>query len=353
MKLPKQRKQTGIPLQWSLYAMIVACWVLPLTLTVLLFNSKLEENVRTRMESTVQASVDNAATVLRERLEEAMSDSRASSYHSIIREAYDKYVLNGDRVALYGASNRYLQGQYSYNSLFDATLLIFADAPELPVFVSSRALQEKFRASAQMRVLSAELAPQALANLDTGIEFRLVDGQLYMLRNLVTPAFVPYAVLIIRLNMEYLLESAANIVWVRDAAVELDGIRMTVAGEDPGSLPLQTRFDPETLSFSVGQRVGVQDHSATLSAVVAGDLLALQLSHDAVRRGAGIRPTFRADCHLFLQPHLQTCRGAHGRHGPLGAGRAGLSHRVFSRQPRVQAVDDPVQHPFRPTERVI
>lgn len=273
-RLRRERDRKAPPLKQSMYVVILLCWVLPLIATLLISSYLTQKNTRARIEDTIRSSADHGVSILEERFREAMEDSRAVSYDGIIAQAYQQYQADQDPISLYGATSDYLSNQFAHNSLFEAVWLIYPEVPNMPVYVFNRDLQG---AAGMARDFEAGAREQILARsrtLGTRIAFLSVGNKLYMVRNLVNSRFETYAVLTMQCSRDYLFESAGNLVWVQDAAVELGGQRLLVAGDltqipEPG-----LHYDEKTGSYLLNRELDIENFDARLLAAISGDLLA-------------------------------------------------------------------------------
>ena len=265
-RLRRERDRKAPPLKQSMYVVILLCWVLPLIATLLISSYLTQKNTRARIEDTIRSSADHGVSILEERFREAMEDSRAVSYDGIIAQAYQQYQADQDPISLYGATSDYLSNQFAHNSLFEAVWLIYPEVPNMPVYVFNRDLQG---AAGMARDFEAGAREQILARsrtLGTRIAFLSVGNKLYMVRNLVNSRFETYAVLTMQCSRDYLFESAGNLVWVQDAAVELGGQRLLVAGDltqipEPG-----LHYDEKTGSYLLNRELDLENFDARLLA---------------------------------------------------------------------------------------
>ena len=263
-----------LPLNLSLYGMILFCWILPLTATLLFSSYQTERNTRVRIENTILSSASHGASILEERFAEAMEDSRAASYDGVILQAYEDYLLDGDQVALYGSANAYLTNQYAHNSLFEAVYLIYPDVPDTPVYIFNGGAQGT---AGTARDFENQAMEQILARgreLGTRIDFLPIEGRLYMVRNIVDSRFETQAVLIMQCSQEYLFEGVGNLVWSLSAGVELDGTYIPAQGGDLPEIQPGLRYDRSQGAYLLNQELDVEGHEVRMLAEISGGLLA-------------------------------------------------------------------------------
>ena len=262
------------PLKQSMYVVILLCWVLPLIATLLISSYLTQKNTRARIEDTIRSSADHGVSILEERFREAMEDSRAVSYDGVIAQAYGQYLSDRDSVTLYGTASNYLSNQFAHNGLFEAIWLIYPEVPNMPVYVFNRDLQGTAGLARDFEEGAREQILECSGTLGTRIAFLSVDGKLYMVRNLVNSRFETYAVLTMQCSRDYLFESVGNLVWVRDAVIELDGQRIDVAGDLTETPEPGLRYDEKSGTYSLNRELDLDGFDARLLAVISGDLLA-------------------------------------------------------------------------------
>ncbi len=273
---PKPRPADGRkpPLKRSMYLVILLCWVLPLTATLFVSSYLTQRTTQARIENTIRTSADHGVSILEERFSEAMDDSRAVSYDGVVAQAYSQYLEDGDPVSLYDATSSYLSTKFSHNSLFETVCLIYAREPDMPVYVFNRDLQG---VAGMARDFESEARTQILRrseSLGTRIAFLYMGGKLYMIRNIVNSRFETYAVLTMQCSQEYLLESAGNLVWVQDAAVQLGEQRIAVTGNLSSVPKPGLRYDKKAGVYLLNRDLDIENYEARLLAVLSGDLLA-------------------------------------------------------------------------------
>lgn len=91
-----------------------------------------------------------------------------------------------------------------------------------------------FRANARETIL------EVAKTLDTGTTLVGIEGRIYMVRNLVTSKFVPYAVLALELDQESLMKSYMGIWGYADAALYWNGELLVPGSRAEEKIPKRT-----------------------------------------------------------------------------------------------------------------
>jgi two-component system sensor histidine kinase YesM len=196
-----------------------------------------------------------------------MDASRAPSYDDTVKNAYTRYQNDGDSVALYDSVTAYLNQQYGYDEKFNATFLFFTAEPNTLYYASNRTDSgeihglQNYRESAHAGVLA--LYP----DLGTRIGFAVYDGRLYMIRDIVTRTFHPYAVIVMECDESVLFESTSGIGWGRSATGGIDGLTLSVLGEATGDTAETdgVAYDEATGIYAIRQTKRLSGHTLTFT----------------------------------------------------------------------------------------
>lgn len=243
-------KKGSVSLRQGLLTVIVICWLVPLILVTALAGLLLENSYQNSASQEIRTSVENAMQQVQMQLENAISDSKAVSYDGVIRSAYRSYLQNGDSAALYRGVNDYLTQNFSREKQYKAVFISFwdkktdADAYLLSSGTTGAELLEQCRKNA-VSVL------ETMQDADTDIRFLVLDGELYMARNLLDSSFLPYASVVMLPDCSILFRSLQGISRVRNVQVLLDRCALTVG--EAGILPSEIfrRTEEAQLQFAV------------------------------------------------------------------------------------------------------
>lgn len=269
----KGKKRRATPLRRSLYLMIVVCWIAPLLATIGINSSMTAQNSRTRYENTILSSANYSISILEERFAEIMADSRALSYNGTIGRAYASYLETGDAISLYDTSYNYLLSQYSHLNPYEAVYLIYSDLPDTPVYIFDRGISEQAKIIQAFEESVHGPVLEKSQSLGTRIGFLNLDDGLYMIRNVVSSNFQPYAILVMQCDKTYLFESVENLVWVQDAALSLDGISIPILGNSPQPYQDGLVYNSDSGNYLLNQELVVENHQIRLMATISGELL--------------------------------------------------------------------------------
>ena len=215
-------KHSQISLKFGLTTTIVICWLVPILIVIALDGALFERNNRTRLQQELDSSAAYALHQVQLQLEDAISESKTMSYDGIVRSAYRRYQQDGNIAALYRSINDYLSQNFSRSTRYQAVFIDFWDESvgADSYLISSGTIGYNLLQTCQ------EATPRILevmGDADTNICFLLIDGHLYMARNLLDSHFNPYASVVMVLEPSVLFQPLYTI-------PRLQGIRMNIDG---------------------------------------------------------------------------------------------------------------------------
>ena len=261
-----ERTGKGVSLKHGLIALIGVCWVLPVMLILTLSGYFIRNNLQSRIDDTIETSVTNAMNMTKATFDSALAASRAASYDNVIQRAWTQYQADADGVALYGSVTEYLSQQYSYDENFRGVMLYFVKNPSTIYYASNRSNMGKTEPIRNYRAYAHEQAREISKDASTSVRFFEANGVLYMLRNIVDSAFLPYAVIVMECDEDALFAPLDNIVWLTDASVNLNDIPRVIAGEGVAKEEVAGK-DPKTETlYPIERTLRTSDYTLSLYA---------------------------------------------------------------------------------------
>jgi len=227
----KSKGKRPVSLKWRLVSIMLACWVLPVLLILSVMGAYSYAQVKQQIADTITGSAKNAGNMTGAGLQMALNDSRAASYDPTIRSAYTAYLENGEEVPLYDSVTGYLTRQYRYNDNFITTMLFFCSKPEQVYYISNNAKPGGYTNMREYMSTMHEAVQALSREIGTNIRFVSRGNTLYMVRNMMDNSFVPYAVLVMQVDKDFLFRELSGIVWLTGATVSIDGASVDVYGE--------------------------------------------------------------------------------------------------------------------------
>lgn len=246
-----------ISLKLGLMMTIVICWLVPIIIIVTLAGVLFGDNYRRGVQQEISASAEYALRQVCVQLEDVVNDSKTMSYDGIVRSAYRSYQQSGDSAALYRSINDYLNQNYSRGENYKAVFISFwdknvnVDAYQLSSGTAGYELLQACR-NCEPQIL------ERMTDADTDICFLLLEGNLYMARNLLDSHFEPYASVVMVLEPSTVFQSLYSIPRIHHIRLTIDDIpfyldeqnSLVMAESSQGDIRYEADVDGHGFSFT-------------------------------------------------------------------------------------------------------
>ena len=241
-------------LRWSMVRRLVFGWFLPLLIMILVVIVLMTENVLRQVDQTIHSSVEKTVEIMEIQLKDCETASKNASYMSMISKYYRQYFGEENRTEFEKSVEEYLRQQYAYDDNCRTAELVVLNEPENCYYALNESNGGTYQDVRFFRTKAKEEILEVAKTLDTGTTLVGIDGRIYMVRNLVTSKFVPYAVLALELNQDSLMKSYAGIWGYADAALYWNGELLV-----PGRLENEeyTEHDYDYITDTLGERDAV------------------------------------------------------------------------------------------------
>lgn len=249
-----------ISLKAGLLTTIVICWLAPIVTIVVLAGLLLGHSYQQSVRQEIETAAENAMEQVQMRLEDAMNDSKMVSYDGAVRSSYRSYMQEGVGVALYRAVNDYLTHRFSLDEKYKAAFINFWDEaiPQAYALCSNTA---GYEVALVFREHTDDIL-EVMREVDTETRFLLLDGELYMARNLLDSSFTSYATVVMMFDTEQVFKPLAELGTAGGVQVDIDDcsflldareLRLEPPEEDPAhSLTYFSTIDGHSFSVTVG-----------------------------------------------------------------------------------------------------
>ncbi|MDE6906304.1 MAG: sensor histidine kinase [Lachnospiraceae bacterium] len=222
-------------LRWKMVRMMLYGWLLPLLILTLGMIFTVSFMVKKQIEKTIVVSSDKAMQICDMQFQEMVLSSKNASYNSTIRDSYVKFLRQGVSVRDKKAISNFLAQQYKYDARILCTMLFFLDDTEEVFYVyntyqDNNTGNEAFRRKTFFIDNMQNEVIEKSKSLDTGIVLMEKEGHLYLVRNLVNSSFTPYAMLVMELKPEDMLESLNSIWGMEHYEMYIDGVPLIKNG---------------------------------------------------------------------------------------------------------------------------
>lgn len=202
----KKKKRTS--LKWKMLRIALLYWALPFLVLISMIGMYMMGNEEKNQMERLLAQMEMNVETCRERLAEAVADSRQASYDKILYEKYSQY--RDDKIsgrAFFNAVQTYLDGQYAHKKNNSIAVLLLTQEETSDKYTSYnfgtggsyRMLQDFYEEDGAFVLSYAK-------NLDTAAGFVSRGDRLYIVRNMMDKSFTPWGVLVNRVYLDYCFE---------------------------------------------------------------------------------------------------------------------------------------------------
>ncbi len=219
-KVGEIMKKKTISLRMGLLMTILICWMVPILIVVAMAGVMMNRSYTQSVQQEIDASAENALHLVQMQMEKAVDDSKAVSYDGVVRDAYRGYLQNGDSAALYGEVNNYLSQNFTREEMYQAVFVHFWDVDASAYVLTQGTTSYELLRQCQK---SAPKIRTFMDDADTDIRILQLDGRLYMARNLLNSAFVPYASVVMLLDPGELFRPLNSVNRVSQVEYAVDG----------------------------------------------------------------------------------------------------------------------------------
>ncbi len=210
-------------LRWSMVRRLVFGWFLPLFLMICVVIFLMTKNVLKQVEQTIQSSVEKTVEIMKIQLKDCETASKNASYMAVISKNYWQYFGEKDRTEFRDSVEEFLRQQYAYDDNCRTAELVVLNEPGSCYYALNESNGGSYQDIRFFQTKAREKILEVAETLDTGTTLVGIDGKIYMVRNLVTSKFVPYAVLALELNQDSLMKSYEGIWGYADVALYWNG----------------------------------------------------------------------------------------------------------------------------------
>ena len=206
-------------LRAQLVRFLMMGWFLPMLVMLLAAYWASVSRISSQTEKMVTTSVEKAAEISSMQIESCITDSKAISYLSDLRNIRETYEADGDRGKLYKGVMTILEQQYKFSASYDIAVLYFTDMPNVLYYTGSDRRGGSGARFQTYRKLVHEIVLEKSETLDTKTKMISAGGGLYLIRNVMDHDFKPYAVIVLQLDTDAVLESLQGITGITSVSV--------------------------------------------------------------------------------------------------------------------------------------
>ena len=219
--LNKERKKAN--LTFGMIRLLVICLVVPFgALSVVLFFSSASKTSN-QVRNTVVTSMENAAENCNSNIEKVIQESKQASYDNVIRTSYLQFLKDKNEAVMYREISSYLSEKYKYNSMISSTIVVFKEKTTMEYYTYSNVAGATYAIISDFKNNAMTQIKSVAQRMGTNTKFIEIGEHLYLVRNLVTSDYNPYAIIVMEINKSNMFKSMDNVVWRENGAIFLDG----------------------------------------------------------------------------------------------------------------------------------
>ena len=193
-------------------------WLIPLLILTTIMIYFVSIRNQSQVRRTVVTSMEKVMDIIDIQLNDCETLSKNTSYYTDIRSAYQQYITGGSKSYFATQVNQFLSTQYKYNKYIRSAMVVFVNEPKNIYYTYNNSTDATFKNIGVFEEKAKETILSTAKELDTSTAILSIDGRMYLVRNLMMPDFVPYAVLTLELNDEF-ITSGLESVWGYDGSV--------------------------------------------------------------------------------------------------------------------------------------
>lgn len=203
--------------------LLVICLVVPFgALSVVLFFSSASKTSN-QVRNTVVTSMENAAENCNSNIEKVIQESKQASYDNVIRTSYLQFLKDKNEAVMYREISSYLSEKYKYNSMISSTIVVFKEKTTMEYYTYSNVAGATYASISDFKNNAMTQIKSVAQRMGTNTKFIEIGEHLYLVRNLVTSDYNPYAIIVMEINKSNMFKSMDNVVWRENGAIFLDG----------------------------------------------------------------------------------------------------------------------------------
>ena len=219
--LNKEGKKAN--LTFGMIRLLVICLVVPFgALSVVLFFSSASKTSN-QVRNTVVTSMENAAENCNSNIEKVIQESKQASYDNVIRTSYLQFLKDKNEAVMYREISSYLSEKYKYNSMISSTIVVFKEKTTMEYYTYSNVAGATYASISDFKNNAMIQIKSVAQRMGTNTKFIEIGEHLYLVRNLVTSDYNPYAIIVMEINKSNMFKSMDNVVWRENGAIFLDG----------------------------------------------------------------------------------------------------------------------------------
>lgn len=200
----KTENKKPISLRRRLLFLIVIAWIVPVCIIFIFISISYRNNIIDKTESLMEQSLKNFTSFHAQKMDEAITISKKTSYELVIEKAWRKYQSgNITDAEFYKEVISNLKNKYYNDNRFVMSAFYLSEEPDR-LYYTSR--QPKKYIDTYYNNVHSE-AKKITKKDTTNAHIKVIDGKIYIIRNLYTTRnYTKFGTLVVELNKNKLFE---------------------------------------------------------------------------------------------------------------------------------------------------
>ncbi|MDF2588976.1 MAG: signal transduction histidine kinase, LytS [Anaerocolumna sp.] len=203
-----QSMKKPVTLKRRLLSLIVLCWIVPVIIIFLFISLSYRRSIINKTEMLMEEGLKNFTTFHAQKLDEAITISKKTSYELVIEKAWRKLTKNEMNDAeFYKEVIGNLKSKYYNDKRFVMSIFYLADKPDRLYYTSRKPASyiDTYYESVKEEALN-------ITNQDTtDAHVKIINDKIYIIRNLYTTTnYTKFGTLIVELNKNELFDGLSE-----------------------------------------------------------------------------------------------------------------------------------------------
>ncbi|QHQ59453.1 hypothetical protein Ana3638_00440 [Anaerocolumna sedimenticola] len=193
-----------ISLRRRLLFLVVICWIVPVLIIFLFMSLYYRKSIMDKTETLMEESLKNFTTFHSQKIDEAITISKKTSYELVIEKAWKRYKAgNISDADFYKEVIGNLKSKYYNDTRFIISVFYLSDHPDRLYYTSRKP-------TSYINTYKEEVKQEAnkITDEDTSdAHIKIINGKIYIIRNLYTTTnYTKFGTLVVELNTSKLFE---------------------------------------------------------------------------------------------------------------------------------------------------
>ncbi len=193
-----------ISLRRRLLFLVVICWIVPVLIIFLFMSLYYRKSIMDKTETLMEESLKNFTTFHSQKIDEAITISKKTSYELVIEKAWKRYKAgNISDADFYKEVIGNLKSKYYNDTRFIISVFYLSDNPNRLYYTSRKP-------TSYINTYKEEVKQEAnkiTAEDTSDAHIKIINGKIYIIRNLYTTTnYTKFGTLVVELNTSKLFE---------------------------------------------------------------------------------------------------------------------------------------------------